>query len=127
MMFPEGGAPIDMRLLSGPIEALARPVEVLPAATPDALSPAETPSAVRTRPRKKSPTSEYLRSAELLEIVPFSRATLWRMVQAEKFPAPVKVSPRITAWKRSEVEAWVAAQVAPDGRWRRSGKANSPR
>lgn len=80
MMFPEGGPPIDMRLLSGPIEALARHVDAAPrAAIRDVFVSPEATPAVRARSRTKSATSEYIRATELLEIVPFSRATLWRM------------------------------------------------
>ncbi len=125
VMFPEGGAPIDVRLLNGPIEALARPIAAIaPVTAPTSATSGEAPSPPRGRPRKKSSSSDYVRSAELLEIVPFSRATLWRMVRDGKFPAPVKVAPRITAWKRTEVETWVAVRAAAAGSLRRAGKVD---
>ena len=34
--------------------------------------------------------------------VPFSHSTLWRMVKAGTFPAPVKIGPRISAWRLGE-------------------------
>ena len=39
-------------------------------------------------------------------MVPFSSATLWRLVKAGDFPQPVKLGERITAW-RSAVNAEV--------------------
>jgi predicted DNA-binding transcriptional regulator AlpA len=36
---------------------------------------------------------------------------LWRKVKAKTFPAPVKLSERVTAWRVGEVRAWMEAQV----------------
>lgn len=40
--------------------------------------------------------------------VPFSAPTLWRKVKNGTFPKPVKVSARITAWRVSDIRAWLA-------------------
>ena len=50
----------------------------------------------------------YMRQKELMTILPFSSATLWRMVKAGSFVKPVKLTPRITAWSRKEVHKWVS-------------------
>jgi prophage regulatory protein len=39
-------------------------------------------------------------------LLPFSSATLWRMVRAGKFPKPVKLADRVTAWPAADVDAW---------------------
>ena len=36
----------------------------------------------------------------------FSRATLWRLVKDRKFPQPVKLGPKTTAWVDSELDAY---------------------
>ena len=43
--------------------------------------------------------------------LPFSAPTLWRKVKNQTFPAPVKLSERITAWKVADVRAWINAQT----------------
>lgn len=48
--------------------------------------------------------------------LPFSAPTLWRKVAAGTFPKPIKLSERVTAWRVSEVRAWMAAQEATNGR-----------
>ncbi|MEF9386504.1 AlpA family phage regulatory protein [Ralstonia solanacearum species complex bacterium KE056] len=50
----------------------------------------------------------YVRQRQLLgdKIVPFAGATLWRKVKDGSFPAPVKLSPGVTAWKVSDIQAW---------------------
>jgi predicted DNA-binding transcriptional regulator AlpA len=42
-------------------------------------------------------------------IVPISSATFWRKVRAGKFPAPVKLSERVTAWRAEDVRQWLDA------------------
>ncbi|WP_348944146.1 AlpA family phage regulatory protein [Chitinibacter sp. FCG-7] len=58
------------------------------------------------------PATGYVREAKLIgeEILPFSRAQLWKMVKAGKFPAPVKFSPQVTAWKVELVREWLDAR-----------------
>ncbi|MEJ1165558.1 AlpA family phage regulatory protein [Variovorax sp. CCNWLW186] len=54
----------------------------------------------------------YMRQYELLMILPFSAATLWRKVRAGTFVQPVKFSERVTAWNRAKVQEWLDAQEA---------------
>lgn len=42
-------------------------------------------------------------------LLPFSDSTLWRKVVAHEFPAPVKLSDRVTAWRVEDVRAWMQA------------------
>jgi predicted DNA-binding transcriptional regulator AlpA len=45
------------------------------------------------------PATGYIRQKQLLMILPFSSATLWRKVANDpSFPKPVKLSERVTAW-----------------------------
>ncbi|MCS0589330.1 helix-turn-helix transcriptional regulator [Massilia norwichensis] len=55
----------------------------------------------------------YVRQSQLVGkkgapgIIPFSPATLWRKVAAGQFPAPVKLSAGVTAWRVEDVRAWL--------------------
>ncbi len=53
------------------------------------------------------PLTGYVRQRQLMTILPFSPATLWRKVADHSFPAPVKLSERVTAWKVEDVRAWM--------------------
>lgn len=54
------------------------------------------------------PVTGYVRQSQLIPyIVPFSSATLWRNVKAGTFPAPVKLSARVTGWRVEDVRAWM--------------------
>lgn len=57
------------------------------------------------------PTAGYLRQSQLIpDIIPFSASTLWRKVRAKTFPAPVKLSENVTAWRVEEVRAWMESR-----------------
>lgn len=75
------------------------------------------------------PATGYVRQSQLIDtrarkadaehaqdakpgILPFSSPTLWRMVKAGKFPAPVKLSERVTAWRVEDVRAWMQTRTA---------------
>lgn len=57
------------------------------------------------------PAAGFVRLAQLVpSIIPISTATLWRKVKAGKFPAPVKLSERVTAWQVADVRKWLDAR-----------------
>ena len=59
------------------------------------------------------PATSFLRQSQIVgNIVPVGASTLWRWVAAGTFPKPVKLSERVTAWKTSEVQAWIDQQSA---------------
>lgn len=67
------------------------------------------------------PDSAFIRESQLVQSpkrpetpapLPFSAPTLWRKVKAGTFPKPVKLSERVTAWKVSDVRAWIAGHCA---------------
>ncbi|WP_114469942.1 helix-turn-helix transcriptional regulator [Pseudorhodoferax soli] len=59
------------------------------------------------------PESGYVRQAKLLQLVPFSKSTLWRRVTDRTFPPPVKLSPGVTAWRIEDVRRWMAQVDIP--------------
>ncbi|MEO8631409.1 MAG: AlpA family phage regulatory protein [Betaproteobacteria bacterium] len=57
------------------------------------------------------PAIGYVRQSQLIPaIVPFSSATLWRQVKAGTFPAPVKLSAGITAWRVHDIREWMRSR-----------------
>jgi prophage regulatory protein len=51
----------------------------------------------------------YLREKELLERLPLSSSTLWRLVSKGLFPAPIKLSVGVTVWSEIEVASFMEA------------------
>lgn len=56
------------------------------------------------------PQTGFVRQTQLLTIIPVSRSTLWRYVSAGTFPAPVKLSAGVTAWRAEDVRQWIAVK-----------------
>ncbi len=57
------------------------------------------------------PKSGFLRQSGMIpDLIPFSPATLWRKVKDGTFPAPVKLSERVTAWRVEDVREWIQSR-----------------
>jgi prophage regulatory protein len=57
----------------------------------------------KLRPRR------MLSEKQILELVPISRTTLFRMMKAGRFPKATYISPNRRCWFESEVVAWQQA------------------
>ncbi|RCW65125.1 helix-turn-helix transcriptional regulator [Pseudorhodoferax soli] len=64
----------------------------------------------QTRPAVALPVTGFLRQSQVLVFVPFSKSTLWRRVDDGSFPAPVKLSSNITAWRAEDIKGWITAR-----------------
>lgn len=66
-----------------------------------------------TEPKKQTTSLAHLpaqgmsRASQLLPFLPFGSSTLWAWSRDGRFPAPVKLSPTMTAWRNSEVIEWL--------------------
>lgn len=47
----------------------------------------------------------YLRLSDVLRFFPVSKSTWWAGVKEGKFPAPVKLTERTTAWRVEDIRA----------------------
>lgn len=61
-------------------------------------------------------SESFLRIAQVLEIVPVSRATWYAGVKSGRYPQQVKLGLRAAAWKRSDIEKLVATLAAQEAR-----------
>jgi predicted DNA-binding transcriptional regulator AlpA len=52
--------------------------------------------------------ASYIRINQLIQKLPISKASIWRKVKQGTFPAPVKLSIGITAWRTTDIEAWLS-------------------
>ncbi|MDE1543982.1 AlpA family phage regulatory protein [Dechloromonas agitata] len=78
---------------------------------PDINSRAAVAAAIPTpTPAIRFPETGFLRQPQVLALVPISKSTLWRRIQARTFPEPLKLSPRVTVWRVEDVRRWIAEQ-----------------
>ena len=47
----------------------------------------------------------FLRLPQVLQIIPVSKSSWWAGIRAGKFPKPVKLTERTSAWRRSDIDA----------------------
>jgi len=53
------------------------------------------------------PETGFVRLPAILRVIPVSRSTWWQWVKAGKAPKPVKLAIRTTAWKASDISAFI--------------------
>jgi prophage regulatory protein len=53
-------------------------------------------------------------SSELLKLIPFSRAHLYRLEKAGHFPCRIKLGARRIGWRMSAIEEWLSARSTPN-------------
>lgn len=53
---------------------------------------------------------KFIRMNQLLERIPLSKSTLWTWAKDGRFPKPVRLGPRSTAWRIADIEKWEKAR-----------------
>lgn len=56
---------------------------------------------------KRQAANGFLRLPQVLDLFPVSKSTWWAGVKAGRYPAGVKISARVTAWRAKEVQAMI--------------------
>lgn len=51
------------------------------------------------------PTTGFLRLPQVLALIPVGKSTWWRGIQEGRFPKGIKLGPRTTAWRASDIAA----------------------
>lgn len=55
------------------------------------------------------PETGYIRLPVVLAVFPVGKSTWWAGVKSGRFPAPVKLGPRTTAWNVQDIHALLAS------------------
>ena len=53
-----------------------------------------------------------LRKEKVKEVTGLSNSTLYLYIQKNKFPAPIKIGERASAWIEEEVNDWIESRIA---------------
>lgn len=56
------------------------------------------------------PATGFVRLSDLRPIIGMSDSTIWRRVKSHTFPAPLKLSERVTVWRAEAIRAWLDEQ-----------------
>ncbi len=60
------------------------------------------------------PQEGFVRQPVVLKVLGISRATLWRRIESGDYPRPVKLSPRVTAWRVKDIRALISRFDEPE-------------
>lgn len=52
----------------------------------------------------KLPNTGFLRLDAVLRFIPVSKSTWWEGIKQGKFPKPVSLGPRMTAWRAEDIK-----------------------
>lgn len=52
-------------------------------------------------------SQSFLRLPDVLRIIPVSKSGWWQGCKSGRFPRPIKLGPRTSAWKASDIAALV--------------------
>lgn len=56
---------------------------------------------------KKLTEDFFLRLPQVLELIPISKSAWWQGCKEGRFPKPIKLGPRTSAWRSSDIAALV--------------------
>jgi len=60
--------------------------------------------------------NKLLRVKDVLKIIPISRSAWWLGVRKGRYPRPIKLGPRTTCWRLSDILELIEEGVSNEGR-----------
>ena len=54
-----------------------------------------------------------LKLSDVRTIVPYSNASIYRMISEGEFPAPLKLGKNRSAWRLSDIQHWIDSRPQP--------------
>ena len=60
------------------------------------------------------PATGFLRLPQVLSVVPISKSSWWEGCRTGRYPKPVKLGPRTTAWRAEDIAALVERLGNPE-------------
>lgn len=55
-------------------------------------------------------TARLLRIRQVLELVPVARSCLYNWIREGRFPPPLRIGPKTSAWRETDIRAWLDSQ-----------------
>ena len=56
------------------------------------------------------PETGFVRLPEVLKVFPVSKSTWWAGVKDGRYPKPVKLGPKMTAWRVEDIKELIASK-----------------
>lgn len=59
------------------------------------------------------PETGFVRLPQVLSVIPVCKTSWWKGVKSGRYPKPVKLSPRCTAWKAEDIHSLIRQLSEP--------------
>ena len=53
----------------------------------------------------------FMRLPAVMAKLGIARSTVWLFVKQERLPKPIKLSPKVTVWRESEIDSYIANKI----------------
>ena len=60
---------------------------------------------------QNQPENELMRLSEVIAAVHYSRASIYRLMNEDKFPKPITLGGRSVFWVRTQIQAFIRGQI----------------
>lgn len=67
------------------------------------------------QPDQRPPPERLIRLRVVEARVGIKRSTIYRLIKAGQFPAPIKLGANVVAWRESAINAWVQQKISQSG------------
>jgi len=61
------------------------------------------------------PQEGFVRLPQVLHVLGIGKTTFWEGIKAGRFPAPIKLGPRMSVWKVEDIRSLIS-RIAENGR-----------
>ena len=58
---------------------------------------------------------KLLRIEDVSEKTTLAKSTIWLKIAQGAFPKPIKLSPAISVWKETDIDAWIESHISHAG------------
>ena len=58
---------------------------------------------------------QFIRLPKVMELVGVQKSAIWKWIGEGTFPKQLKLTPRVSVWKLSEVQEWMDKQIEMHG------------
>jgi len=53
----------------------------------------------------------FIRVKDVAQMIGMGRSTVWMLTKQGKFPQPLRLGPKVTVWRLSEIEKWIEEKI----------------
>lgn len=56
-------------------------------------------------------SEQFLRLPQVMETTGLKKSFIWASIKQGNFPKQIKITPRVSVWKKSDIDMWIAERI----------------